>query len=213
MMFGMNAMKSIHAHLVFERRVSILAKSMAPLLPSGRILDVGCGDGTIDILLLAQRPDIEITGVDIFVRPNSRIPTVEFDGTNLPFEDNSFDCVMMVDVLHHVDDCLPLLRECARVAKKMVIKDHIANNVFDFQMLKLMDWVGNRSHGVVLPYKYLSSDGWDSVYGGSGFQRESTIASLPIYPFPFSALFGRKLHFIDVLYATPLIHAHASGRQ
>lgn len=195
----MNALKSAHGRLVFQRRVNVLASSIAPLLPAGRILDVGCGDGTIAELLLGDRPDIEITGIDTYLRPISHIPVSKFDGVNIPFEDNSFDCAIVVDVLHHIDDCLPLLRECARVCRRVIIKDHLANNVLDYQILKAMDWAGNRPHGIVLAYNYLSTNGWNELYSKAGLKREESLTSLPIHSFPLSLLFGRKLHFIDVL--------------
>ena len=67
---------------------------------------------------MRQRPDLEITGVDVLVRPKNHIPVQLFDGRQLPFPDQSFDAVMFVDVLHHTDDPSVLLREAKRVARK-----------------------------------------------------------------------------------------------
>jgi hypothetical protein len=52
---------------------------------------------------------------------------------------------------------------------------------------------------VVLPYNYLSSAGWKDMFNNAGLAQVSMESDLPIYPAPFSMLFGRKLHFISLL--------------
>jgi hypothetical protein len=62
-----------------------------------------------------------------------------------------------------------------------------------------MDWVGNRPHGVVLPYNYLSEKEWQKLYADAGLKEARVERSIPLYPAPFSWIFGRKLHFIALL--------------
>lgn len=46
----------LHGTLVFDRRTRVLSERLAALLPAGtRVLDVGCGDGSIDRLSGARR--------------------------------------------------------------------------------------------------------------------------------------------------------------
>ena len=67
-----------------------------------------------------------ITGIDVLVRDHAHIPVVKFDVTSIPFPDRSFDTLVFVDVLHHTNDPVLLLREAARVARNtIVIKDCI----------------------------------------------------------------------------------------
>ena len=55
---------------------------------------------------------------------------------------------MFVDVLHHTDDPMVLLREAGRVASGFVlIKDHTQNGILAGRRLRFMDWVGNARHG------------------------------------------------------------------
>ena len=49
---ALNFIRVLHGRLVSRRRVEVLAATIAPLLPHGRILDVGCGDGAIDALIM-----------------------------------------------------------------------------------------------------------------------------------------------------------------
>jgi hypothetical protein len=66
-----------------------------------------------------------------------------------------------------------------------------------------MDWVGNRPHGVVLPYAYLSQKQWDQLYRDAGLAGIKSKAAIPLYPPPFSLVFGRNLHFISLLSVSP----------
>ncbi len=110
---------------------------------------------------------------------------------------------MFVDVLHHAPDgqgITRLLSEACRVSRRFVlIKDHLSESRFDFKTLQFMDWVGNRPHGVVLPYNYQSRAQWDRYFSQAGLTVQSWDDRIPIYPFPFSALFGRRLHFVAML--------------
>ena len=99
-----------------------------------------------------QRPDLVFTGMDVLVRPRTHIPVREFDGFTLPMGDRAVDAILLVDVLHHADDPIRLLKEVARVARQaIIIKDHMQAGWIDRQTLRLMDWTGNAAHGVALP--------------------------------------------------------------
>jgi SAM-dependent methyltransferase len=191
-----------HHAIVFGRRTRVIAETLAPLLPqSATVLDIGCGDGTIATLLAAQRPDITVEGVEFAPRPSCRIPCRRFDGAQLPFPDRAFDVCLFVDVLHHTTDVTQLLREAARVARTCILlKDHLSETSIDHAILRAMDWVGNRPHGVPLTYNYQSLQQWQSHFATCGLKASQISTSLPLYSFPFSLLFGRKLHFVAQLH-------------
>jgi ubiquinone/menaquinone biosynthesis C-methylase UbiE len=190
-----------HHAMVFGRRTRVLTEAIAPLIPPGAsVLDIGCGDGTIGSLLAVQRPDITIEGVEIAPRSTCRISCRAFDGAQLPFPDRAFDACLFVDVLHHTTDVTQLLREAARVTRSQVLlKDHSSENAFDHVTLRAMDWVGNRPHGVTLTYNYQSQAQWQRHFAACGLQVAHLSNDLPLYPLPFSFLFGRKLHFVAQL--------------
>ena len=198
---GVSVLDKVHGKYVFGRRVQILARELAEQLPqNARVLDVGCGDGTIAYLLLQARPDISIEGIDVLVRPETKVPVKEFDGKKIPHPDKSFDVVMFVDVLHHTEDPAILLAEAARVARKaVVLKDHCKDGALANTTLRFMDWVGNARHGVVLPYLYWPEAEWRRVFAKLSLEPTAWRPKLGLYPFPFSALFDRKLHFIASL--------------
>jgi len=194
----MSLLGQLHDKFVFERRINILASRIAELLPKGsNVLDIGCGDGQIDQLIMQKKTGLSISGTDVLVRQKTHIPVTPFDGNRLPFDDNSFDAVTFVDVLHHTGDPRILLREARRVSKDLiVIKDHLKKGLLDYLTLKLMDYVGNAYHGVVLPYNYLTEDQWKDAFESLGLTVEAWRDSIGLYPWPATFIFDRSLHFI-----------------
>jgi SAM-dependent methyltransferase len=190
-----------HGQLVHKRRIAVLGQRLAAMLPAAStLLDVGCGDGAIAKIVGQSVPLFSVSGTEYAPRADCAIPCIAFDGVHLPFPDQSFDVCMFVDVLHHCEDPLTILRDAARVCRNFIlIKDHLAESTLDHMTLRLMDWVGNRPHGVVLPYNYLSGQQWQKLYRDAGLIEEHVERKIPIYPVPFSYLFGRKLHFIALL--------------
>ena len=92
---------------------------------------------------------------------------------------------------------MALLREAARVGRRwIVIKDHLQQGWLAEPTLRLMDRVGNARHGVALPFHYWSPAEWDRAFEELGLTTETRKERLGIYPWPFSALFDRSLHFL-----------------
>ena len=186
---------------VHGRRVEVLATRLAALLPpKARVLDVGAGDGRLASVISRKRPDVTIEGIDVFVRPDTKIPVTKFDGLKIPFPDRAFDVVMLVDVVHHSEDPVTLLRESARVTgQRLLIKDHNRDGFLADTTLRIMDWVGNARHGVDLPYHFWPKRRWDEVFRDLGLGVRDYAAELHLYPGPADLVFGRGLHFIASL--------------
>jgi SAM-dependent methyltransferase len=194
----MTLAERIHEHYVVGRRVRKLADHLSEVVPRGaRVLDVGCGDGKLARRILDRRSDLQLQGIDVLVRPSTAIPVVPFDGKAIPYPDGSFDVVMFVDVLHHTDDPFVLLREAARVARQaIVIKDHTADELLAFPLLRFMDHVGNARHQVALPHNYWTGRKWHEAFAALGFVVREWRASLGLYPWPATCVFDRRLHFV-----------------
>lgn len=95
-------------------------------LPPGpaRVLDVGCGAGSVAKAVKRERPNLEVFGCDLSQSALSAATAepggVEFRlGTaeRLPFADAEFDFVWIFDVLEHVDSPEKVLAEVARVLR------------------------------------------------------------------------------------------------
>lgn len=99
------------------------------LKPDMKILDIGCGPGTITVDLASHVPQGHITGIEnvssvldqgralAAERGIKNIDFVTGDGNGLAYADNSFDVVFCHQVLQHVADPVGMLKEMKRVAK------------------------------------------------------------------------------------------------
>ncbi len=96
----------------WQRHVAAYALC-APLLPPGRVLDLGCGVGH-SFELLAPRVSVGVD-VDPAVLVGQERETCAADMRELPFPDHSFGSVLAVQSLEHVPDPERVLAEATRV--------------------------------------------------------------------------------------------------
>lgn len=118
--------------------------------PGGKLLDVGCGDGS-DARVFINEYGLVTYGVDVY--KNDNVDDVEglffcqASVCSLPFEDDFFDYVFLHDVLHHIDEGnqdngihLRALREIKRVVKSngfiIIIEGNRYNPIFYPHMVK-----------------------------------------------------------------------------
>jgi SAM-dependent methyltransferase len=138
-----------------------------------------------------------VRGIDVLVREGTHIPVDPFDGSTLPYAEGAFDIVLFVDVLHHADDPMSLLREARRVARRaIVIKDHTNDRWLADPILRFMDAVGNERHGVRLPFNYWPKRKWMETFESLGLTLAAWKSDLRLYPLPADWIFGGSLHFV-----------------
>jgi ubiquinone/menaquinone biosynthesis C-methylase UbiE len=130
-------------------------KTWAEISPLDIVLDVGCGTGEFERLLLAEYSSLQIVGVDISEKmlaiakqKCSIYPQVSFElasASALPFNSDSFDVIVSASSFHYFDDPLAALTEIKRVLKpdgKVVIldwcKDYLGCKIYDV-ILRIFD--------------------------------------------------------------------------
>lgn len=157
--------RKFNDRFAFPYRYKKLTARLAPLLHDvDNILDVGTGDGHLGRQLM-DATGCHITGLDVCLQPHSHIDVHYYDGSTFPFADDTFDSVLMVDMLHHTDNIEQMLSEARRVARRFVIvKDHYWNTRLDVAALHVADYLGNIPYGVPLPYNYLRLAQWQDMF-------------------------------------------------
>jgi len=93
---------------------------LAGAAPGARVLDVGCGAG--ELLVAALSAGLTGSGVDVargaLATAERAAPAADLrpgDAHDLPFDDDVFDLVALVQVLEHLTDPVLALREAGRV--------------------------------------------------------------------------------------------------
>ena len=122
--------------------------AQAELQPGFRVLDIGCGTGTLAVLVARDHPQVSIGGIDPDPRALARAArktrragvAVHFDrgfGDALPYADASFERVFSSMMFHHLprDEKAAVLREVRRVLKPR-------------GRLELLDFAGGRHSGL-----------------------------------------------------------------
>jgi SAM-dependent methyltransferase len=95
------------------------ADRVAEWVKEYKILDVGAGDGLITHLLGATGIEYEEEGVRL--AREKGVDVIQGSAYELPFPDNSFEAVTMIDVLEHFDTPEVALKEARRVAPVLYI--------------------------------------------------------------------------------------------
>jgi len=137
--------------------------TLFPRLRDKKVLDVGCGGGFYS-LACAKRECKDITLVDLsFVcvkaaklslRENTSFDSegLIVNATNLPFRNESFDFVLCIDLIEHVEKDYVLLREVRRILKDrgiMLLATQNSNSInyvleapIQRYVLKNRNWMG-----------------------------------------------------------------------
>ena len=130
--------KADHLRLILERKPSTARLS---------VLDIGCGHGLIhpylnDTRYLITGIDVAEEAIKVARHTNPHVLYDQYDGTHLPYADDSFDVAFTICVMHHVpvhqwDGFVSEARRVLRPGGTFVVFEHNKLN-------PLVQWVVRR---------------------------------------------------------------------
>jgi len=149
--FGDSVRPSVFDSFFRHRFIDTAVIELSSTVSSGRLLDMGSGEGRWARLISDAEPGIRLVCADISLQSLRRsvqlaarpMPPVVCDAENLPFQDQSFDGVMSVMLLHHLPN-LAALREFRRVLSlggKILIIDIVSDNWLRQFMKQAFHWM------------------------------------------------------------------------
>lgn len=123
----------------YEKRADQIYKRISKYLnKTDVILDVGTGSGFV-AAKIGQKLNKKLTCVDVKLNKlNKSKNVILYDGKKLPFNNNSFDVVLLMTVLHHCSKPLQVLDEAVRVSSDRVI---IMEDLFETKIEKIITFI------------------------------------------------------------------------
>ncbi len=93
---------SIYRHPWELSRSESILKELQKLNVSGNVLDIGCGDGYFDRLMIKKNKSLNVYGVDIYLEETVDEGNYKTFKSLKDLPDIEFDYIIMMDVLEHI---------------------------------------------------------------------------------------------------------------
>lgn len=149
---------------------SVMDDTICNNIKINKYLDIGCNNGYITVefgKIMGLHKD-NIYGIDVEsftfqnIKPISGFTFNYYDGYKIPFDDNTFDFITCIMVLHHIKYPNVILSEMRRVLKQdgvILIKEH---NIYDEPLI----WLTHLEHLLYdsISYNILYNDFINNYY-------------------------------------------------
>ncbi|MEP2102495.1 MAG: methyltransferase domain-containing protein [Parasphingorhabdus sp.] len=135
--------------------------------PQDHLLEVGSGPGSVVEVFREQ--GLDVTALDIADNSiTDDLKPIVYDGDEMPFENRSFDAALLLTMLHHTPNPEHILREAARVSKRLIIMEDIYDTPVQAAYTKLTDKITNMEF-IGHPHSNRSHAEWLETFGRLGF--------------------------------------------
>lgn len=162
-----------------ERKWSVLKELLNG--GSGKLLDLGCSDGTTTYNISRVSPKLKVTGLDLYKEAidfaKTKYENINFifaDAHKLPFKSGTFNYVTAIEILEHLQNPDEALKEIKRVLKPNGTL--IIGQDTDSLLFKTIWWFWGKTKGSVWQNSHISSIAPDKLIKKikkAGFKIES----------------------------------------
>ncbi|UTW56210.1 class I SAM-dependent methyltransferase [Kordiimonas sp. SCSIO 12610] len=160
---------------------------IAPHIKVGEtLLEVGSGPGSVVELLRERGHNVTALDVQNSAFSEALAPIV-YDGTRMPFQEGKFDTALILTTLHHAHDPDQVVREAARVAKRVIIIEDIYKSPMQRVLTKIMDSITNMEF-FGHPHNNRDHDGWQACFTSLNL-KTTHISEKPIAGYFLQALY------------------------
>lgn len=154
-----------------------------------KVLDYGCGDGTVTEMLSEENTaigvDISKKAIEICRNRGLDCRQIEVD-KKLGFSNNYFDCIFCLETIEHVFDTVALLKEFRRLLKKngslVITTPNVAqlSNRIRFLFDKKLHYVETKIEAGHM--RFFTKNSLENLLKENGFEVKKTVANYVYFP-------------------------------
>jgi len=174
---------------------------------NSRLLDMGCGGGFLTNKLIHMGH--EVTGIDLSEESlliakkydtTGKVAYLQADAMKTEFPDNSFDVVLAMDLLEHVEDVPAVIKEASRVLKPgglFFFHTFNRNILSHLIIIKCVEWfVKNTPKNLHVPHMFIKPKEIKSFCLQAGLSTKIMQGQRPKFTLPslLNLLFKNKVH-------------------
>ena len=154
---------SVAAHYLLEREIAFIERLFSNETRSRRVLEVCCGSGSVAYALQGTISgliglDINRLALVLFRQQSEKAPLVVGDALQLPFVNDSLDCILALHCLEYLDRSR-FIKECNRVLVEgsLLILEASNRNNYKWVLKSLRRYIG-------LGYSDAQDDKWIHIF-------------------------------------------------
>ncbi len=146
-----------------------------------KVIDIGCGNGIIT-KLIKNKFNCDIIGTDILDYAKGIKYKKITNPDRLPFKDNSFECALLIDTLHHTKNQKKLIMNTLRVSKEVLIYE-TAPGFWAWFTDVILNYITNKEMDRTFTHRTIK--GWSNFFDELNLNYERIKFKLPLwYPMP-----------------------------
>jgi len=127
-----------------KQKVKFIQPYLPRLRKPLRFLDLGCGEGYVGERI-QQLLSADVMLADIVDMNKAALQHTKYSSGQLPWDNNTFDVVVVYFVLHHAEDPVSVLEEARRVARhRIIVVESVYEGRLSLRLLTVLDKVANR---------------------------------------------------------------------